>query len=539
LILYAAELSREQCAEEVFDTVIKLNNNRILGRLASRLFQRPLYDRGPPRSPLTVRLKGYIASRSSTQRTSQTSADVGTLSAQINAFHASFLQLERSTVGEILSATKSLVKEAFLISVDGFSLCTRLEAMGFPASIIDTREIREVNKIANYWRICRSLAHLSRSYRLLFTRLRLETLEPYEPSSASSMKPKRFVHAEVQMIVFYETSSPPPWPRAIGASKEACFLCDSFVIAHGYFYLSKAHRQIFPQWAVPDRGDYSTSTLQRFRSALATVDQSVTEGLKNARRNRGFRPFPLQSSINLLKPMLPTPSMTTIRSSGSEIEHGVSSIGLPATSKPATQRPVTNLRNDNVLALDGVKPNEDSASPPSIDAPPLHLSASAAAGQTVADDVVTEAVEDLTTTTTTTTTTPTPSYAPIQGGPSTFPAITFTSAIHTTVDWLSLHIQLEAGAPPLGKGAPVATGPPLAFSRASVRLETVQSREAFDREWGIECFSVGDLMPGEERVITRRGGHGDDYGGRQPEIEFILMNGPRNPVRVSCRWYNS
>jgi hypothetical protein len=67
----------------------------------------------------------------------------------------------------------------------------------------------------------------------------------------------------------------------------------------------------------------------------------------------------------------------------------------------------------------------------------------------------------------------------------------------------------------------------------------VQSREAFDREWEIECFSVGDLMPGEERVITRRGGHGDDYDGREPEIEFILMNGPRNPVRVSCRWYNS
>ena len=97
---------------------------------------------------------------------------------------------------------------------------------------------------------------ISRSYRALFTRLRLETLEHYEPSSTLGMKLKRFVHAEVQMVVFLETSSPPPWPRVIGASKEACFLCDSFIKAHGYFYLSKAHRKVFHQWTVPDRKDY-------------------------------------------------------------------------------------------------------------------------------------------------------------------------------------------------------------------------------------------------------------------------------------------
>ena len=88
----------------------------------------------------------------------------------------------------------------------GFSL-PRLEAMGFSASAIDTRVIREVSKIANYWRICRSLAHLSRSYRVLFARLRLETLEHYEPSPTLGMKLKRFVHTEVQMAVFSETSS--------------------------------------------------------------------------------------------------------------------------------------------------------------------------------------------------------------------------------------------------------------------------------------------------------------------------------------------
>src|SRR5438034_11425742 len=88
-----------------------------------------------------------------------------------------------------------------------FSLFIRLEAMGVSASVIDTRDIREVNKIANYWHICCSVAHLSRSYRVLFARLRLETLEHYKPSPTLGMKLKRFVHVEVQMGVFSEISS--------------------------------------------------------------------------------------------------------------------------------------------------------------------------------------------------------------------------------------------------------------------------------------------------------------------------------------------
>ena len=105
--------------------------------------------------------------------------------------------MESSLAGEMVSATKSVVKDAFSLTEDGFSLPSRLEKMGFPTSVIDIREVREVNKVANYWRICRSLAHLSRSYRTFFTRLRLEVLKPYKPSPTIDMKLNKFVHAEV------------------------------------------------------------------------------------------------------------------------------------------------------------------------------------------------------------------------------------------------------------------------------------------------------------------------------------------------------
>ena len=124
LLIYVVELPREQCAEEAFDIIVKLNSNRILGRLASSHFQRSPHEGSTPRRPLTVRLKEYIASRMPAQQSSQTSAEFETLSAQIDTFHASFLQLESSTPGDIVSITKSVVKDALPITVDGFSLPT-------------------------------------------------------------------------------------------------------------------------------------------------------------------------------------------------------------------------------------------------------------------------------------------------------------------------------------------------------------------------------------------------------------------------------
>jgi hypothetical protein len=532
LNVYITELSREQCAEEVLDTVVKLNNNRILGRLASRFFQPPLYDRGRPRRPLSIRLKEEVASCMSGRRSSGKSADTGTISAQTDAFHSSFLQLENSEAEKIGSAIKLVVKEAFSMTVDGFSLPARLGAIGFTR--LDTREIREVNKIANYWRICRSLAHLSRSYRVLFTRPLLRTLEPYKPTASESVMVKRFVHAEVQMVAFYEACFPLPWPRAIGASKEACFLCDAFVVAHGHFHLSKAHRQVFHQWAVPDLDDYGTATLERFRKALATVDQTVLKELEIARRSRGFQPFPLQSSINLHKLMLPTPSMTTIRSLLSDAHRSVSPIALIRTSKPATPEPGTKPPDDKKAALDGKGSTDGLVNLSSITEQPQEASSFAVGEPSIRDDVVTEVMQDLTTPVASTTNILSSDSSSSRS--TTSSAIFFTSTVSTSLDWLSLHIELEGSYLGHSKNAANTSDTARVFSRAGVRLTTVPRSEAVSDQQKVQCFSMGDLSSGEEIVITRKE---DDDVCTQPEANFMLLNGSRDPVQISCTWYDT
>jgi hypothetical protein len=231
---------------------------------------------------------------------------------QIEYFHTASLHVEDSNAD--LDAIKCAVKGAFQLTADGFSFFSRLQKANFPPSAMDRREVREINKLGNYWRVCLSLAHLSRSYRPLFASLRLELIQPFAASTAFGVRKVRHVHAEVQMLVHYEIRGRTTWPRAIGVSKEACFLCSSLIKSHGLFYVSKAHRQIYPQWTIPDLSEYRSESLDRLQKALADVRRDVGSLLKQAARNRNFRPYPLQSSTNLHKPSFPTPSVTTAHS---------------------------------------------------------------------------------------------------------------------------------------------------------------------------------------------------------------------------------
>jgi hypothetical protein len=86
----------------------------------------------------------------------------------------------------------------------------------------------------------------------------------------------------------------------------------------------------FPQWTIPDLSIYDHVTLRRFRKTLVTGDTAVIKDLKQSQRKPRFRPFPLQSSVNLHKLELPVPSLTTVTSSCGTGLHSV----LGATRRP-------------------------------------------------------------------------------------------------------------------------------------------------------------------------------------------------------------
>lgn len=59
------------------------------------------------------------------------------------------------------------------------------------------------------------------------------------------------VHAEIQLLFYYENSSSNVPPRIICSSKQACFLCNLFFKIHRRFIIPSTHGRLYEKWALP------------------------------------------------------------------------------------------------------------------------------------------------------------------------------------------------------------------------------------------------------------------------------------------------
>lgn len=60
------------------------------------------------------------------------------------------------------------------------------------------------------------------------------------------------VHAEIQLLFFYELHPDLQRPRVICSSKKACYLCNEFFRIHGRFEMTRTHGAIYSKWVLPD-----------------------------------------------------------------------------------------------------------------------------------------------------------------------------------------------------------------------------------------------------------------------------------------------
>ncbi|KAL2358896.1 hypothetical protein BJ546DRAFT_31588 [Cryomyces antarcticus] len=80
------------------------------------------------------------------------------------------------------------------------------------------------------------------------------------------LAPKTFkVHAEIQLLFYYELHPEKNRPRVICSSKSACFLCDLFFRLHGQFHVARTHGKIYEKWTLPDLGTTATSSMSSSR----------------------------------------------------------------------------------------------------------------------------------------------------------------------------------------------------------------------------------------------------------------------------------
>ena len=68
------------------------------------------------------------------------------------------------------------------------------------------------------------------------------------------------IHAEIQLLYFYELHPEHPRPRVICSNKSACYLCDLFFKIHGKFHIARTHGKVYESWILPGQETHLLST---------------------------------------------------------------------------------------------------------------------------------------------------------------------------------------------------------------------------------------------------------------------------------------
>jgi len=106
------------------------------------------------------------------------------------------------------------------------------------------------------------------------------------------------IHAEIQLLFFYEQNPSIPHPRTIGSSKNACYLCDLFIRFHGKFHTPRTHGKLYDKWLLPewtpDQPDPSPRLLSAFERFDASLKARIVQSLHD---RRSAYPQPNESSL--------------------------------------------------------------------------------------------------------------------------------------------------------------------------------------------------------------------------------------------------
>ncbi|KAF8441206.1 hypothetical protein BGX38DRAFT_820672 [Terfezia claveryi] len=88
------------------------------------------------------------------------------------------------------------------------------------------------------------------------------------------------VHAEMQLIKYYEENPKEDQPTLIGCSKKPCQICVRFIHLQGKFQVEKAHARISHRWAIPNIRCKNAETTEKISDILNTISREMEDSLK-------------------------------------------------------------------------------------------------------------------------------------------------------------------------------------------------------------------------------------------------------------------
>ncbi|KIW70139.1 hypothetical protein PV04_02439 [Phialophora macrospora] len=322
--------------DEVFRLVVKMHFRRILARLRSSKWTKPKFLSRSHKKPLwqdfanlSHRVQFLYSKRevSIRQAVEKQLEDLARLYASFETVAVDsdeeFTHLIRLVSTSYDVCTCEVVKE----------YARRLTSAG-PTSQVRSalKTLRQIEKIAAYYRISTTLIRSSRRYPQYFQteRLLLVFLAPYAsvPTTIGyeDWAKTCHVHAEIQLIVHYDVHSSGPFaynsishgpenatflpPRVIGTSKYLCYLCYLFMKTHGRYSPANTHGRLYDQWTIPDSAKFGEEQRRFYRYIIQQIDKEV---LSRASEPLIWRPEPMTSRENLLEASRDESSITLWR----------------------------------------------------------------------------------------------------------------------------------------------------------------------------------------------------------------------------------
>ncbi|KAL8724139.1 MAG: hypothetical protein Q9166_008112 [cf. Caloplaca sp. 2 TL-2023] len=349
--------SRFDIRKDLFRQIVILDEPRILSRLRSRHAARTRKTRGKPSLlPLLSRTihDKSVHGRNETTKTSLTR--IQSSSKQLSDRFSDFEAARES--GSTNNASLDVLLD-LLTRIREFDVCslqTALESSSFIEPSLKTYLPLAIRKLGRYHCITCDLVDAARSFQYtLFRRISVQALEKphldmtfiadhsagfnrtlqrvtrsshqfhltdYDPGSVSAAQTKfqsRMadratpwkVHAEIQLLFFYEQTRHMFRPRLIGSSKSACYLCDLFIRHHGQFQVPRTHGRLYDRWILPERPINDLSTNGDLQSVVSRLNAALEAKIIHVLNHKRLPfPHPAESVLVFREPWSSNPTLS-------------------------------------------------------------------------------------------------------------------------------------------------------------------------------------------------------------------------------------
>ncbi|KIM96593.1 hypothetical protein OIDMADRAFT_132009, partial [Oidiodendron maius Zn] len=268
-VLERAARRENNCAEDqrdFFQQVVSLDMPRIPSRLRSRHAKSSRKTAG---KPAVIKQLGEILHHGSVRvQPGLMQPNRSALRCQAKALEALFVRLEGisdkpTNADEIRKVLEEIIRKAHDVPASDLNIALR-DVPENPS--LKNHLPNAIGKLGRYLSVSCELVCAVRDRKYgIFHNIQVE---PYKINVPAPIRDAGYkVHAEIQLLFFYEAHPNLPRLRIICSSKSACYLCNLFFRLHNSFQVPRTHGRLYDKWTLPDWLDIPSER----RSSLGAI----------------------------------------------------------------------------------------------------------------------------------------------------------------------------------------------------------------------------------------------------------------------------